>query len=251
MAEKINIRAFSQKYPENLNSASSLELYYQLNDTSYVSIHNYGAVSFVNFTETERGPWMQRIREFVEISVPDVISDEFEILLSDGAYMDLSFASMTLGRFDHNINKMILLNMVQSVTLASYDSLSQSILSEIKTYTGIMRKQGKIKLNEKQTLKFLGRSLETKNNIAENLYILDLPEKAWEDEYLDELHRKLSGHFELQRRYRAVENTLKIIDDNLEVFVAHIQHKESSRLEWIIIILIVIEVLDTLVAKIM
>jgi len=91
--------------------------------------------------------------------------------------------------------------------------------------------------------------LNTKNTIAENLYILDSPDVAWENEYLDRLHDTLVRHFELVPRYREIDNTLKIVEDNLTVYMSYNHHRESSRLEWIIIILIIIEVLDTFASK--
>jgi uncharacterized Rmd1/YagE family protein len=142
-----------------------------------------------------------------------------------------------------------MLHLAQSVVLDHFFYSSQALLAEIKEHTEFMQEKGKIRLGQKDTLRFIGKTLSAKNHIAENLYILDSPEQTWEDEYLEDLHKKLTIHLDQAQRYRVIENTLRIVKDNLNIYTAYNDHRESSRLEWIIIILIVIEVIDTFVSK--
>ena len=100
-------------------------------------------------------------------------------------------------------------------------------------------------------MRFLGRALNTQNDIAENIYIFDSPELVWEDEYLDKLHKGLIKHFDLRVRFNEVEYTLRIIEDNLTVFREIIHQRESNLLEWIIIILILVEVVDLFLTKVL
>jgi uncharacterized Rmd1/YagE family protein len=99
-------------------------------------------------------------------------------------------------------------------------------------------------------MRFLGRALNTQNDIAENIYIFDAPELTWEDEYLDKLHQGLIKHFDLRVRYSEIDYTLKIIENNLTVFREIIHQRESSLLEVIIIVLILVEVFDLMITKI-
>ena len=99
-------------------------------------------------------------------------------------------------------------------------------------------------------LKFIGKALNTQNDIAENLYIFDEPDLVWDDEYLDLLHKGLSKHFDLRLRFTDVEYTLRIIENNLDVFREISHQRESSLLEWIIITLILVEVVNLILSKI-
>ena len=102
------------------------------------------------------------------------------------------------------------------------------------------------------TLKrFIGRTLNIKNKISENLYIFDSPDITWDNEDLNKLNQGLKQVFDLKDRYRLIYDRIEIIKENLELFKDIMDHKESSRLEWIIIILIVIEVFDMFLAKMM
>ena len=192
---------------------------------------------------------MSQIGEYVESGWTNRHEDQLQVFVQANEPVTITFESLHINRFDHEVNKLIMLDLAQSVTLDYFNGEAQGLLREIKAYTEQMYEKGQVRLTKRKALKFMGKTLKTKNNITENLYIIDSPEKTWEDEYIDQLHRHLAQHFELTQRYRSVENTLRIVEDNLEVFISYNHQAESSRLEWIIIILIVIEVVDTILSK--
>jgi uncharacterized Rmd1/YagE family protein len=100
-----------------------------------------------------------------------------------------------------------------------------------------------------QLKRVIGKILNIKNKISENLYIFDAPESTWEDEQLNRLNLALKQTFDLKDRYNLIHDRIDIIKENLELFKSIMDHKESSQLDWIIIILIVIEVIDMFIAK--
>lgn len=250
IADRIDVANYRLLHPEHLITKSSLELYYQLDITRYVYIVSYGAVVFAGMTKPDIEEYLKLLKASSIRPKSSATSDDLEILLGEREdEITLSFDTLALGTFNHSVNKMIMMHLAQSVALDHFNGLSQSILSEIKAYTHDMQVYGKVKLSQKKAMSFIGKTLNTKNTIAENLYILDSPDVAWENEYLDRLHDTLVRHFELVPRYREIDNTLKIVEDNLTVYMSYNHHRESSRLEWIIIILIIIEVLDTFASK--
>ena len=95
----------------------------------------------------------------------------------------------------------------------------------------------------------MARTLILKNRIAENLYIFDSPPETWENEELDKLHNDLKKSFDLQDRVRDVSEGLSIVKDNLELFKDILQYRNTVMLEWIVIILIAIEVINFLIEK--
>jgi uncharacterized Rmd1/YagE family protein len=92
--------------------------------------------------------------------------------------------------------------------------------------------------------KYIGRTLNIKNRITGNLYIFDSPDEIWEDEELNKLDVGLKKTFDLQARFRTILEGLQIVKENLELFRDLLQYRNSTRLEWVIIILILVEVLN-------
>jgi uncharacterized Rmd1/YagE family protein len=88
------------------------------------------------------------------------------------------------------------------------------------------------------------------NRITENLYIFDSATSTWEDETLDKIDIELKKTFDLQSRYRSIHEELEIIKENLGLFKDIMHHRKSSALEWIIIVLILVEVVNLIISKI-
>lgn len=250
MADKLDVAKYKQTYPDCLIPSGARALYYQFDQQRFAYIVSYGAVVLAGFEDSAAKVFLDQLKPFAtELHASFTEDDLMVIYTGKEQTLSLSFDTLTLGTLETATNKLVMMHLAQTVAMDHYNRQCQLLLSELKTYTLHMQTHGKVKLSHKKALKFIGKSLTAKNNIAENLYILDSPKVAWEDEYLDRLHAKLAQHFELVPRYREIDNTLKIIDDNLSIYISYNHHQESSRLEWIIIILIVIEVIDTFWSK--
>ncbi|MCC6460461.1 MAG: RMD1 family protein, partial [Saprospiraceae bacterium] len=176
--------------------------------------------------------------------------DDFEITQREGEPLTFNFNSLIAPRLSDDLVRVAMLNLAQSVAMDFYAQRAQILLSEIRGFTNQMEMEGNIRISRKNMLRFIGRTLNNKNKVIENLYVFDGPDLTWEDEYLDRVHRGLSRTFELSTRFKEIEYTFKIIDDNLSVFRELFLHRESSKLEWIIIALICIEVFDLIISKI-
>ena len=91
-------------------------------------------------------------------------------------------------------------------------------------------------------LQFIGKTLSIKNSIIDDLYIFDAPDIVWENELLGRIDEAIKRTLDIRMRYRDIDYKLKIVHENLTVFTDLMQNRESTRLEWVIIGLILIEV---------
>jgi uncharacterized Rmd1/YagE family protein len=144
---------------------------------------------------------------------------------------------------------LVMLNVSQSVALDYYEELMGSMLTETNQHTLILVNKGRLGISGKKLRQFIGRTLLLRNRIAENIYVFDSPPETWENESLNKIDVDLKRTFDLQVRVRTIHEGLNIIKDNLELFEGLIQHRNSTMLEWIIILLILVEVLNLAVEK--
>jgi uncharacterized Rmd1/YagE family protein len=230
---------------------SSSELFYNFSQGKFQCYFNFGVIVFAGYTEDEMKWAAKAIQPYQKNPVTNQLRDDHEIKVVSGSEVAFEFDEVVVARMDDKVIRITMFNLAQSVALDHYHGVTENLLTEVKGFTNELESTGKLKISRKNMMRFLGRALNTQNDIAENIYIFDAPELVWDDEYLDKLHRGLIKHFDLRVRFNEVEYTLRIIEDNLTVFREIIHQRESNLLEYIIILLILVEVMDLFLSKLL
>jgi required for meiotic nuclear division protein 1 len=228
---------------------SSTELLVCLGVNRYQYYFNYGVVVFSGHSEEEIKIAIKTIAAFMKVPSTNWMRDDHSLVVQPSSPLAFEFDHVELDHLDDNVVRIAMLNVAQSVTLDHYNSVAENLLTEIKGFTKEMELKGKISLGRRNMLKFIGKGLSMQNEIADNIYIFDAPEMVWDNEFLDKLNQGLKKHFDLKVRFSEIEYTLRIISDNLNVFREISNQRENSLLEWIIIILILVEVFDLFISK--
>ncbi len=76
--------------------------------------------------------------------------------------------------------------------------------------------------------------------------MLDTPEFFWEHSELEPLYALAANYLDLEARVEVLNQRLDVIHELFEMLVNELNHQHSSRLEWTIILLIILEVVLTL-----
>jgi uncharacterized Rmd1/YagE family protein len=191
---------------------------------------------------------LEKIKPFSSNYFTERLSEVVEVVIKKNT-LKVEFNSVILPRLDEEMIRLVMLNTSQSVALNRYAEITEDLLIETNKHTIYLENKGELDISGYRLKRFIGKVLNIKNKIAENLYIFDSPEITWENEQLNKLNLELKQTFELTDRYRLIHDRIKIIKENLDLFKDIMDHRESSKLEWIIIILIVIEVIDLFITK--
>jgi required for meiotic nuclear division protein 1 len=250
IADTIDIREFKNVFKAELMHEDSDELFYRINrDTQkYVSIFKYGIVCFLGYNEVEITAMLQVLKPYSKNFFSQQISDEFEIEIG-AAKNKFGFDKISIERAGTESLRLIMLNISQSVALDHFSQQTNILLEETTYHTQLLEKKGRLGLSGGALKKYIGRTLNIKNRIEANLYIFDSPDETWEDENLSRLDTGLKKTFDLQARFKNIREGLEIIKENLELFKDLLQYRNSVVLEWIIIILILVEVINLLIEK--
>lgn len=249
IAEELHLKRLKVSYGGVLLQESPSELFYNLDEGHYFYAFDYGAVVFADVSDTDISKNLALLQQYCGHPLEEMIRDDFEIIHEPEGQLTFGFDSLIAPKLDVDVIKIAMLNVAHSVAMDFYSQRAHELLSEVRLFTTQMETNGSIRISRNNMLRFIGRMLNSKNRIVENLFVFDSPDVAWEDEFLDRLHRGLSRTFEIQTRFKEVEYTFKVIEDNLSVFRELYLHRESSKLEWIIIILICIEVFDLILTR--
>lgn len=248
VASQLDLKGIKAFFDLKTVADSSYELFYRAGSDSYQYYFNYGVVVFSGHTEEEIKLAVEKIQNYLKNPEP-WLRDDHDIRVQSGAALQFEFDQLIVDHVDDKIIRIAMFNLAQSIALDHYQAISENLLMEVRSFTNGLETNGKLSINRKNMLKFIGRALNTQNDIVDNIYIFDTPEQVWENENLDSLNKGLMKHFDLRVRVSEIEYTLRIIDDNLKVFLQISNQRESNVLEWIIIALILVELLNIIIPK--
>lgn len=249
IARTIQVRALRPSFQGTLLFQDSDEVFFRIGTYKFVYFFQFGVVGFFNLDENERRAIIKSLSPFIKEQQEGSHSETIEVSVKD-ATLKVDFDGVILPTLDEEMVRLVMLHTVQSVALEVYESHSEKLLEEAGKYTKNLELNGKLWIGSKKLKQLIGKTLNIKNAISENLYIFDSPEVVWQDEQLSKLDADLKQLFDLKIRYRNITERISTIKDNLDLFRDIWNHRESSALEWIIILLIFVEIVDLFVGKI-
>ncbi|WP_203257087.1 RMD1 family protein [Hyunsoonleella ulvae] len=249
VSESININSLKTIFNQLPIHSDNDELFYNIEDEKYFYAFKYGIICFFNFSSTEIDTSKGRIAFALKGTIfKNPVAENINIILNSSE-TSIDFDSIKLRDKNPEKIRLIMLNLSQSVALDFYYNIAEQILEDTRRHTNILEEKGKLNINGKKLKRYIGKVLNVKNKISENLYIFESHEVANDDRALDKLNIQLKKKFDLVDRHHSIHHQIDIVKENLDLFKEIMFHRESSRLEITIIILIVIEVIDLFILK--
>lgn len=152
--------------------------------------------------------------------------------------------------FLHNKNIMTKLaisyGFAQSVKLTTFEERIETTIENTKQLPIDLAKRGKIRLSRKEISCKIGEIYIERTSINLHTEILDIPEFFWEHPKLETYYKRTSHYLDINGRTEILNKRLGVLHELFEILSNELDHQHSNRLEWTIIILILIEVLFAL-----
>lgn len=130
----------------------------------------------------------------------------------------------------------------QSVKLGGFENTIEGIIEHTKQLPKNLATKGKILLSRKQIRKLMGRIFIDRNSINLHLDLLDVPNFFWNEPELEAIHEMVIKYLDQEKRVAVLNQKLSVIQQLLDMLVNELGVQHSSNLEWIIIILLCIEI---------
>lgn len=132
--------------------------------------------------------------------------------------------------------------IAQSVKLGVFEQTIQRTIHLTKELPELLAKKGRIKLSRRDIRRKMGRLFIDRSSINLHQELLDTPEFFWDHQELEPYYRMMSRYLDCQSRVSVLNQRLVILQELFDMLAGELNHQYSSRLEWIIIVLILLEV---------
>ncbi|XP_029282474.1 required for meiotic nuclear division protein 1 homolog [Cottoperca gobio] len=130
-----------------------------------------------------------------------------------------------------------------SVKLAIWEVSLDNFVDSIQSIPETLKLGMRVKLSSAEVMKKIGELFSLRHCINLRSDLLLTPDFYWDRENLEKLYDKTCQFLNINRRVNVVNQKLEHCSQLTDLMRSHLSEKHSLRLEWMIVILITIEVL--------
>ncbi len=252
-AASYQIKPLFEKLKENARATLYRDVIHLSIPTHFISIgvpnadvfyFAYGATICWNLSIEGCQYYLDLVKDY-EIEPHDEIeTDEFTFRI--GEFAKIIEDEIILPVYDPLCLLAISHGLSQSVKLGTFENRLRKTIDENKYLPEHLAKYGNIPLSRRGIRCKMGRLFIERNSINLHLEVLDPPEFFWEHSELEPFYSMTANYLDLKTRVEVLNQRLNVVNELFQMLGNELNHQHSSRLEWTIIVLIVLEVVLTL-----
>jgi uncharacterized Rmd1/YagE family protein len=132
--------------------------------------------------------------------------------------------------------------LAKSAVLTHYEERVASVFDRIERLAQRLG-QGARPIGGSDLLREIGSVLLIQARTVGRVEVTEKPETTWDDPELDRFYERLAAEYELRERDVALSRKLELVSRTAETYLDLIHNRRSLRVEWYIVILILVEIL--------
>lgn len=205
---------------------------------------SYGAVVMWGLSLDECQHYLNKVKPFEDQPIEEVEKDEFTYVFGDSS--KIVEDEIVLSNRDVLTRLAISHGIAQSVKLGTFENAVRKTFNHTKHVPEDLAKHGRIGLSRKEIRRKMGELFIERNSINLHVDVLDTPEFFWKYPELEPYYAMTANYLDVETRVDVLNHRLDVVHELFEMLGNELNHQHSSRLEWTIIILIVMEVVLSL-----
>jgi len=132
--------------------------------------------------------------------------------------------------------------LAKSVVLARDEREVAAVFDIIEPFARELAEHGRTRGGRRAILRRIGDALLVQHRVSGQVAVAEKPDVLWERPDLERLYARLEDEYELKERVEALSRKLAVISETTDVLTDIIDTQRSLRLELLIALLIVIEI---------
>jgi uncharacterized Rmd1/YagE family protein len=211
---------------------------------------NYGCFVSWGFKKSFEDKLLEQVKEFSQHPLVTIEADHFFYRYGEETTLDtherLRLDIITLESEDAQIKLAISYGLAQSIKLEAFEEAVKGAIKKNSYLPEEIASRGVISLSRRSIFKRIGEIFIARSSININVEYLDAPEFFWRNPSLEPYYIMTKKFLDIQSRVMALNQKLDVLQELLHILNSQVQHRHSSLLESIIIILILVEIIISL-----
>ncbi len=132
--------------------------------------------------------------------------------------------------------------LAKSVALARDERRVNAVFDTVEPFAAELASKGRPPWRRRVMLELIGQTLLVRHRVSGRVAVDDKPDVLWDRPDLERLYARLEDEYELEARGRTLNAKIDVIGETARALTDLIDADRSVRLEWIIIVLIGMEI---------
>lgn len=213
-------------------------------------VFEYGVVIMWGFTVREEQAFLDDLAKFEseKLSLEDIQIEEFNYYITT-SYQPRIYNDFITLRDDSNYMLKLSIShaLAQSAKISLFEELVDNTIEDTHIIPQQIAHTGKVEMTRDETMKSIGELFILRININLHGSVLDSPELMWAEPHLEPIYQATRGYLEINQRVELLNQRLEVISDLLQMLKEQLGHSHEENLEFIVVILVCIEVLVSVV----
>jgi len=210
----------------------------------YLVVFKFGSVVFYNMGFKEREECLKLARTFTSTPLAVPMTDDYRVVvrptLSDWASLESDH--IVLKRMDINNISVISSVLAQTVALEHYEQKVDGMVEIFSKLNKSTELTGDLNISKKRLFSLVAENNNTLTELITKLGLLGRSDTAWQYAQYNIVWEGLRQDFELEDRFQDLDYKLNLIQTQVKFYLEILQNRKSDALEWIIIVLISLEI---------
>ena len=211
-------------------------------------LFRYGAVVLFDLSPVEEAAFLVHLNHLINEPFPRPEIEEVVINVDPQRDERVENGGISLRELNVERLQLVADILAKSVVLAYYEAKVAQVFDYIEPLAANLQREGRGGHQGKALLRQIGGTLLIQHKMVARVEMSEKPEILWDHPELERIYLRLQDEYEVRERHVALERKLDLIARTVETLLDLLQHDRSLRVEWYIVILIVIEIFLTLYA---
>jgi uncharacterized Rmd1/YagE family protein len=133
--------------------------------------------------------------------------------------------------------------LAKNIGLVRDEREVNKVLERIEPFASRLATTGRAPFNRRNMLRLIGQTLLVHHRMSGRVAIEEKPDVLWDRADLERLYARLEDEYELKERATALRHKLDVIEETTRALTDIIDTERSARLEILIAVLIVVEIM--------
>ncbi|NUM56578.1 MAG: RMD1 family protein [Candidatus Hydrogenedentes bacterium] len=211
-----------------------------------VVVFRYGAVIMFGLEPIEEAAFLTDIKKLINEPHERLYQEQAELEIDSAA--DERVVQGVIVLRDAGVERLQLVAdvLAESVVLERYEDIIAKTFDRVEPLAAALERGNWTFRSSKKLLSHIGGAMLIEHKMVGRIEVAEKPEVLWERVELEPLYARLATEYELRERQAALERKLKLTSRTVETVLDLLHHRRNLRVEWYIVILIVVEIMLTL-----